>query len=244
MNLKKVGYMLFILMPFSLCAFEFEISEMVEVTKSPEITIKDQNNDICAKVVVSTEINDVNFGSGSLGIVGIENNKPSKTYILYLPWGSKSLWFKHKEYVPYYYTFKGVEKGKTYKVSLGTKKDSKDPNKFKISKNKIVFNSLEMDPSDMTVRYMKNEDCKAAIRLISDLPVKTLKTLFNQDITHVSCETPPCSEPVENIDKMICIKKLVSFNELLNNIRSLDKSAIGDITIEKNLVYNLLISWR
>jgi hypothetical protein len=233
-------------------SFEFNISEFELVDDAPLVNLLDQNNDICALVIVNSNIKDVYFHNKGLGIFKKEYDKKKGQYLLYIPYGSKTLIIKHEKYVPIEYKYdKRIDRTKTYKLTLETKPGSKDPSKFSVIDNTMVLRSLEEDPFDVDVRIKNDENCKSAIKIFSDLPIELIHKIFLEDKVRLSCDESredanKCSDGEIRAHKNICIKNPVNFNDLLNGTSDIRLKAgfYPNVPIKEKSTYKLFIDWE
>ncbi len=250
--MKSFYFLFLFLISLNLFSFEFEVSEFVKLDKEPEVTVKDVNDRACAKLTIYSDIEKVSFSSyGVKDPVEYDNKK--KSYTFYYATNYNSIVFKHKDFYKYKYVFKDrLLGGATYKLVLGKKIDSKNPETFDVDKTPVTFSKLESVISSVLVSKQSFEpQCKSLIYIVSDLPVSKLKSLFNLETIYFTCnteyKTEECNDEIMGLDKVVCVKDKYEFSLLLNKaLLKQNKLALTfdqKLLVEPGSTYNLFITW-
>ena len=167
----------------------------------------DDDGDLCALVIVETNLKDIAFDPDGRGI--IERVNQAGEIWIFLPYGARQIYIKHQDYYPIQYVYeKPIERGVVYRLRLKTYSSGES---MAGSNQQLLV--IHPQPADAHV-FIDNQEMEVRDGSVSMMMQKG-EHLYRVEAPEYESQSGTISLADEMVSKTVALKPLFGYLEVL-----------------------------
>lgn len=167
----------------------------------------DDDGELCALIIVETNLKGLAFDPDGRGIV--ERKEKTGEVWLYVPYGARQVYIKHQDYYPIQYVYdKPIERGIVYRLRLKTYTTGE--NRSNSSQQLLI---IHPEPKDATV-YIDNQEMEVKDGSVSVMMQKG-DHIYRVEAPEYESQSGSVTLADEMVSRTVTLKPLFGFLEVL-----------------------------